>query len=148
VGIGPKCFISGTNAKFIIKGNCAIAEGFTVHTGNHANVLGKFVTDLNDSNKPKGYDKDVIVEKDVWIGCNVTLLSGVHIGRGAIVAAGAVVSRDIPPYSVIGGIPARIIKFRWTINEIIEHETMLYPEEERFTRDELIEVFKKINDKQ
>lgn len=147
VGIGPNCFISATNAKFIIKGNCAIAEGFTVHTGNHANVLGKFVKDLNDSNKPKGYDKDVIVEKDVWIGCNVTLLSGVHIGRGAIVAAGAVVSRDIPPYSVAGGIPARIIKFRWTIDEIIEHESMLYPEEERIPRDELIEIFQKYNDK-
>lgn len=90
--IGPKCFISATNAKCTIKGNCAIAEGFTIHTGNHANVLGKFVTNINESNKPKGYDKDVIVEKDVWIGCNVTLLSGVHIGRGAIVAAGAVVS--------------------------------------------------------
>ncbi|MDD4720626.1 MAG: acyltransferase [Bacteroides sp.] len=147
VGIGPKCFISATNAKFIINGNCAIAEGFTVHTGNHANVLGKFVTDINESNKPKGYDKDVIVDKDVWIGCNVTLLSGVHIGRGAIVAAGAVVSRDIPPYSVAGGIPARIIKFRWTIDEIIEHESMLYPEEERIPRDELIEIFQKYNDK-
>jgi acetyltransferase-like isoleucine patch superfamily enzyme len=147
VGIGPKCFISATNAKCTIKGNCAIAEGFTVHTGNHANVLGKFVTDINESNKPKGYDKDVIVEKDVWIGCNVTLLSGVHIGRGAIVAAGAVVSKDVPPYSIVGGIPARIIKFRWTIEEILEHEHILYPEEERLAKYELIEIFQKHNDK-
>ena len=77
----------------------------------------------------------------------MTLLSGVHIGRGAIVAAGAVVSKDVPPYSIVGGIPARIIKFRWTIEEILEHEHILYPEEERLAKYELIEIFQKHNDK-
>lgn len=85
--------------KVYCKSSCAIAEGFTVHTGNHANVIGKYVTDINESNKPKGYDKDVIIYDDVWIGCNVTLLSGVHIGRGSIIAAGAVVAKDILKYS-------------------------------------------------
>lgn len=148
VGIGPNCFISAINANFIVKGNCAIAEGFTVHTGNHANVIGKYVTDINESNKPKGYDKDVIVECDVWIGCNVTLLSGVHIGRGAIIAAGAVVAKDIPPYGIAAGIPAKVIKFRWTIDEIIEHESMLYPEGERIPIGKLTDIFQKYNDKQ
>ena len=111
VAIGPNSFISATNAKFVIKGNCAIAENFTVHTGNHAQVIGKFVTDINEQNKPKGYDKDVIIEKDVWIGCNVTLLAGIIVGRGSVIAAGAVVNKDLPPYSVAGGVPARFIKF-------------------------------------
>lgn len=73
-----------------------------------------FVSDINEANKPKGYDKDVVVEKDVWIGCNVTLLAGVHVGRGAIIAAGAVVTKDIPAYSICGGVPAKIIKHKWS----------------------------------
>src|SRR5574344_1422798 len=105
VGIGPNSFISATNAKCIIKGNTSIAEGFTVHTGNHAQVVGKFVSDINENNKPKGFDKDVMIDKDVWIGCRVTLLSGIKIGRGAIVAAGAVVNKTMPPYTIIGGVP-------------------------------------------
>ena len=143
VGIGANAFISALNAKFICKGHCAIAENFTVHVGNHARLLQKFITDINESNKPIGYDKDVIVEEDVWIGCNVTLLAGVHIGRGCTVAAGAVVTKSMPPYCVIGGVPAKPIKFKWTIDEIIQHESILYPVEERFSRDKLEEIFLK-----
>ena len=141
VSIGERSFISAKNAKFIIKGNCAIAEGFTVHTGNHANVIGKFVTDINEGNKPQGYDKDVVVERDVWIGCNVTLLLGVTVGRGSIIAAGAVVSKDIPPYAIAGGVPANFIKFKWTIEEILEHEKLLYDESERYSKVELEKIF-------
>lgn len=76
VGVGANAFISAINAKFVCKGHCAIAEHFTVHTGNHVHVPGKFITDITEANKPAGYDRDVTVEEDVWIGCNVTLLSG------------------------------------------------------------------------
>ena len=117
----------------------------TVHTGNHARIVGKFVTDITEANKPLGYDKDVVVEKDVWIGCNVTLLSGVTIGRGTTVAAGAVVSKSMPPYCICGGVPAKFIKFYWTIDQILEHETKLYPEKDRYKRQQLEELFKKYN---
>lgn len=143
IGIGPRAYISALNAKFVCKGNCAIAEGLTVHTGNHARIVGMFVTDITEANKPKGYDKDVIVEEDVWIGCNVTLLSGVTIGRGTTVAAGAVVSKSMPPYCVCGGVPAKFIKFYWTIDQILEHEMKLYPENERYSREQLEEIFQK-----
>lgn len=143
VGIGPNCFISAVNAKCILKGNIAIAEGFTVHTGNHAHVVGMFVTDINEQNKPKGYDEDVVIEKDVWIGCNVTILSGVVVGRGSVIAAGAVVTKNVPPYSICGGVPARFIKFKWTIDEIIEHERLLYHEKECLIRAEVEDLFKK-----
>ena len=139
-GIGPRAHISALNAKCIINGNCAIAECFTVHTGNHVHVLGKFITDITEANKPDGYDHDVVVERDVWIGSNVTLLSGVTIGRGCTVAAGAVVAKSIPPYAVVGGVPAKVIKFKWTVDEILEHERALYPENERFTREELEKI--------
>lgn len=55
----------------------------------------------------------VIVNDDVWIGYGATILSGVHIGQGAIVAAGAVVTKDVPPYAIVGGVPAQVIKYRF-----------------------------------
>lgn len=137
--------ISAINAKFVCKGHCAIAENLTVHTGNHARIIGLFIDEINESNKPKGYDWDVVVEKDVWIGCNVTLLAGVTIGRGSTVAAGAVVTQSMPPYCICGGVPARFIKFYWSIDQILEHESKLYDEKERFTRTELENIYSKFN---
>lgn len=139
--LGPNANISACNAKFICKGNTAIAENLTVHTGNHARTIGMFVTDITDNNKPKGYDKDVIIEQDVWIGANVTILSGVTIGRGVTIAAGAVVSKSIPPYCICGGVPARVIKFYWTVDQILEHESCLYPETERYSKEELKDFY-------
>ena len=145
VRVGANAYISAINAKFICKGNCAIAERLTVHTGNHARIVGKFVTDITEANKPFGYDSDVIIEEDVWIGCNVTLLPGVTIGRGTTVAAGAVVSKSMPPYCICGGVPAKFIKFYWTVDQILEHEMKLYPEKDRYKREQLEELFKKYN---
>mgnify|MGYP002524150673 CR=1 FL=1 len=137
VGIGPYAFISAVRSKFVVKGQCAIADHLTVHKGNHARILGKYVTDVTEQNKPEGYDKDVIIEEDVWIGCNVTILSGIRIGRGSTIAAGAVVNKNIPPYCIAGGVPAKVIKFYWTVEEIIRHEQQLYPESERLSKDYL-----------
>ena len=67
----------------------------------------------------------VIVENDVWIGFGATLLSGVRVGRGAIVAAGAVVSRDIPPYAIVAGNPARVIRQRFSEEQVREHEACI-----------------------
>ena len=118
-----------------------------MHTGNHVRILGKFITDTTDEIKPQGYDKDVTIEEDCWIGCNVTLLSGVTIGRGSTIAAGAVVNKDIPPYCIAGGVPAKVIKFYWTIEEILQHETYLYPNKERFTREQLENILSKYEKK-
>lgn len=56
---------------------------------------------------------DIVVDDDVWIGYGATVMSGVHIGQGAAVAAGAVVSKDVPPYAIVGGVPAKVIKYRF-----------------------------------
>lgn len=69
------------------------------------------------------------------------MLAGVTIGRGCTIAAGAVVTKSVPPYCIIAGVPAKPIKFKWTIDEIIQHESMLYPENERIPRDELEKIF-------
>ncbi|AEF25343.1 CatB-related O-acetyltransferase [Streptococcus parauberis] len=57
---------------------------------------------------------EIIVGDDVWVGTNALILSGVKIGKGAIVAAGSVVTKDVPPYSIVGGVPAKIIKYRFS----------------------------------
>lgn len=139
--------IMTTNARFIMKPNSGAAEGLRVTTGNHARIVGRFYRTITESEKPKGLDKDVVVESDVWIGRNVTLLAGVTLGRGCTIAAGAVVSRSTPPYSVCGGVPARFIKFYWTIDQILEHESKLYPERERYAREQLEEIFEKYQEK-
>ncbi|QSW91588.1 CatB-related O-acetyltransferase [Flavobacterium endoglycinae] len=62
--------------------------------------------------------RSIEIGNDVWIGENVTIVGGVKIGDGAIIAAGAVVTKDIPPYGVVGGVPGKLIKYRFEQNEI------------------------------
>ncbi len=57
---------------------------------------------------------DIVVEDDVWIGYGATILSGVHIGRGAVIAAGAVVTKDVDAYAIAGGVPAKVIRYRFS----------------------------------
>lgn len=140
--------ISTIHGKFIMKKESGAAEGLMVRTGNHMIVKGKFHHEITDeikiaSGELHKYDGDIIVGEDVWIGCNVTLLYGAKIGRGATIAAGAVVNKEVPPYAVWGGVPARHIKFRWSIDDIIEHERILYEDSERLSREELEYYFRK-----
>lgn len=109
----------------------------TIITGDHrTDVIGKFIIDSHI--KLPENDSPTTIEDDVWAGANVTILKGVTIGRGSIIAAGSVVTKSCPPYSIIGGIPAKIIKYRFSVNEILEHEKILYQENERYTQQEII----------
>lgn len=97
----------------------------TIITGDHRiDVVGKYIIDSHE--KLPENDAPVVIEDDVWTGANVTILKGVTIGRGSVIAAGAVVTKSCPPYSIVGGVPAKVLKMRFTSGEIKEHERMLY----------------------
>lgn len=99
----------------------------TIITGDHRiDIIGKYIIDVTAKDKLPENDQPVVIEDDCWIGANVTILKGVTIGRGSVVAAGAVVTKSCEPYSIIGGVPAKLIKMRFTPEQIIEHEKLLY----------------------
>ena len=128
--------IMNTRAKVIFKKWSGAAVGLLAVSGNHMSVVGCNIKQVTDEMKDKldvnhEMDKDIVVEEDCWIGSNVTLLSGVHIGRGGIVGSGSVVRKNTPPYAIVSGNPAKIVGFRFSPSEIIEHEKVLYAENER-----------------
>lgn len=118
--------------RFIMKRGSGAAQGLTVITETHTRALGKMLKDKELFYGRKGnVSSDIIVEEDVWIGANVTILSGVVVGRGATVGAGSICIKNIPPYSIVMGNPAKVIGFNFSPDEIVEHEKGLYSEDER-----------------
>jgi len=76
-----------------------------------------FKTMLIDPSDNEATNKgDIVIEDDVWIGTRATIMSGVNIGQGAVIAACACVTKDVPPYSIVGGVPARVIHYRFHEN--------------------------------
>lgn len=121
----------GSESKVIIGKYCSISKNVRIITGGiHPSnwgstypfrakwdLLGKFEDGMPYS---KG---DVVIGNDVWIGTGVTILSGVEIGHGAILAACSVIAKDVPPYAVFGGNPAKLIRYRFdeqTISNLLE----------------------------
>jgi len=102
---------------------------------HNTSVMGRYMFDVTEK-RPED-DRDVVIEDDVWIGSRAIILHGVTIGRGAIVGAGAIVTRSVPPYAVVAGVPARVLKFRWDVDTILRHEVMLYPVEKRLALERL-----------
>ena len=107
--IGPGSVImNGSKGRFFMKKWSFSARELLVVCGNHMPVIGVPLIKVTDRMKADldvnhHYSKDVVVDEDVWLGARVTLLPGVHIGRGAIIAAGSVVTRSVQAYSIWGG---------------------------------------------
>jgi len=86
-----------------------IEIGANVRIAPYSIILDSDFHDIKD-HFSDGPSKPVIIEDDVWIATRATILKGVTIGRGAVVAAGAVVTKDVPPYTIVAGVPAKVIK--------------------------------------
>lgn len=104
-GIGINCYIQGPT---IIGENVMIGPEVQIYTVNHK------TDDLERPMCKQGSEiaKQVTIGDDVWISSRVTVLPGVTIGSGSIIGAGSIVTKDVPPYAVVGGNPAKVIKFR------------------------------------
>lgn len=104
--VNPFCVLYGMGG-LMIGNNVRIAAQTVIVPANHI---------FNDADVPirlqGSVQKGVVIEDDVWIGAGVKILDGVVIGQGSVVAAGAVVTKNVPKYSVVGGVPARIIRWR------------------------------------
>lgn len=106
--ITPPCYIGPgawlpLRANLVIKSGVIIGPRLKVHTSNH-NYRGEMLP-YDGSNIIGG----VTIEENVWIGADVTLMPGITIGEGAVVASCACVTKDVPAYSVVGGVPAKVI---------------------------------------
>ena len=121
---GINALIFSKEGNLIIGNFCSIAGNVTFLVGTEHNMQRistyPFKVKLLGTEEFEAESKgNIIVDDDVWIGHGATILSGVHIGQGAVIAAGAVVSKNVPPYAIVGGVPAKIIKYRFS-DEIIK----------------------------
>ena len=136
VYIGSNCRMWATESHIYLAHHITFAPNVSIIAGNHSShIVGKWITDYKVSDKRPEDDQPVYVDSDVWVGTNVTILNGVHIGRGCIIAAGSIVTKDTPPYAIMGGVPAKVLKYRFTQEEILEHERLLYSGVERVKND-------------
>jgi len=139
VSIGSGAVFIASKSQIYIGNKVLFGPRVTIIGGNHTfDRVGVFIYDITDEIKDPEDDADIVIEDDVWIGANVTILKGVTIGRGCVIGAGAVVSRSCAPYSIVAGVPAKIIKRRFTVEEILEHERILYPEPLRYRKEEIM----------
>ena len=104
--IGPYNYI-GCSGKITIGDNVMLAPRVSIYAENHV------FDNPNITIKAQGVSKmEVVIEDDCWIAANAVILAGVTIGKGSVVAAGSVVNEDVPAFSVVAGVPARVIKSR------------------------------------
>lgn len=133
VSIGSGAMLLASESKIIIGNKVMFGPNVTIIGGNHnTSVVGSFMYDVHEK-RPED-DQDIIFEDDVWVGACVVILKGVKVGRGSIIAAGALVNKNVLPYTIVGGVPARKISMRFNdLETIIRHEMLLYSPEKRFS---------------
>jgi chloramphenicol O-acetyltransferase type B len=110
--------------RVIIGKYCSVAAGVRFVCGEHSTSrvttfpLRTLLFNETPENRDAISKGPIVVGNDVWIGTNAVILSGVTVGHGAVIGAGAVITRDVPPYAVVGGVPAKVIKMRFRPDQI------------------------------
>lgn len=132
--------INTDKEQVIIKRNTTIAPNVTIVTNNHVPTVGIPIFLLTSSHV-NDKSSNIIIGSDVWIGTKVTILAGASLGRGCVVGANAVVTKPVPPYAVVVGTPAKIIATRFSKEQILHHEELMYKPENRLSEFELDKLF-------
>ncbi len=110
--IQPRCHFTAAVAPIRIGNGVQIAPQCAFYSYDHGIAPGELIRD-----QPLRSNGPIIVEDDVWLGCGVIVLSGVHIGKGAVIGAGSVVTHDVPDGAIAVGSPARVVKMRDEVTE-------------------------------
>lgn len=130
VFIGHGACFSASESKIVIGNKVMFGPKVTIMGGDHnTTLIGEYMYDIND--KLPHNDLPVIIEDDVWIGTGAIILKGVTIHTGSIIAAGSLVTKDVEAYSVYGGVPAKLIKPRFTQEELTQHIQLLNQKSKR-----------------
>ncbi|MGE0635304.1 MAG: DapH/DapD/GlmU-related protein [Bacteroidia bacterium] len=131
--------VINTTVSVTISDNVMFGPGVTIMGGDHnIAVVGTSMRFV----KSGGKNIPILVEKDVWIGSNVTILKGVTIGEGAVIGAGSVVTKSLPPYTVCVGNPCNPIKIRFSEYDLEQH---LNSVGSHYTAEQVVSIFKKSN---
>ncbi|MEG1175703.1 MAG: acyltransferase, partial [Ruthenibacterium sp.] len=126
VSFGIQALLMCTRAPIEIRDCVIFGPRVTLITGNHRiDMIGRYISTVTDEEKLAENDQPIVFEGDNWVGANATVLKGVTIGRGAVIASGAVVSKSVPAYSIVGGVPAKVIGTRFDEAQSKEHERLL-----------------------
>ena len=119
VGIGYRCTFAAdlvVGSKVLIASNAAF-----INSDDHRfDLVGQCMWDSG-----RGDAHRIVLEDDVWVGYGAIVMAPAHVGRGSIIAAGSVVRGNVPRYSIVAGVPAKVIKSRFTQEQITQHETLL-----------------------
>lgn len=118
-GVGNRCFVLAD----LETGDDVLIASYVAFVNKSDHLYDQVGKTIKASGT--GPRQRITVESDVWIGHGATLVAPLHIGRGSIIAAGSVVVKDVPRYSIVGGLPAQVLKMRFTPEEIREHEDTL-----------------------
>lgn len=124
VYIGEGSVIQSAHGEIIIGNHVMLGPNVHIHGGNHIfNEIGCYMDEVKSKNE--GEDGQVVIEDDVWIGSCSIVLKGVRIGKGSVIGAGAIVTKDVPSYSIYTNKIEPIIRRRFSNEEIIEHERQI-----------------------
>lgn len=126
VSIGQYCRFQTTSSKIIIGSHVMFGPNVSIHGGNHRiDIVGRYMKSIQLDEKRPEDDQDVIIGDDVWVGANAIILKGVNIGNGAVIGAGCVITKDIPPYTIVTGNNLRVMRKRWNEKDEEIHKSII-----------------------
>jgi acetyltransferase-like isoleucine patch superfamily enzyme len=120
VFLGTGAVLNASASGIKIGNKVMFGPNVTIMGGDH-NIyeIGKYMFDVHEK-RPEN-DSPVIIEDDVWVGTGAIILKGVKIGTGSVIAAGALIIKDVPPFSIVGGVPGKVLKSRFSDDQLKKH---------------------------